>query len=176
MLFKFLKYLQPTNYFSLSKNDGNNLFPGINELPKAILEQLQEDESYKSGRSKAYDLSWQAIQKGYIGDAEAIKEIIAIPLEDEYHFARKYFNSTWVFYVLIIRMLSFKNPIKELSAWYRTRHTKRSNYLKSPIEYDQWDAFKSLLLKENPKITVIIPTLNRYEYLAAVLRDWKSVV
>lgn len=171
MLFKFLKYLQPTNYFSLSKNDGNNLFPEINELPKAILEQLQEDESYKSGRSKAYDLSWQAIQKGYIGDAEAIKEIIAIPLEDEYHFARKYFNSAWVFYVLIIRMLSFKNPIKELSAWYRTRQTKRSNYLKSPIEYDQWDAFKSLLLKENPKITVIIPTLNRYEYLAAVLSD-----
>ena len=91
MVFKFLKYLQPTNYFSLSKNDGKSLFPDIDALPSIILEQLQEDSNYTSTVARHYDLSWQALQKGYIGAAETIINIDYLPLEDEYLFVRKYF-------------------------------------------------------------------------------------
>lgn len=171
MLFKFLKYLQPTHYFSLPKNNGELIFPVVDKLPKSVLEQLKKDQNYKSELSEFYDLSWQAIHKGYIGDTKPIKEVSAIPLGDEYYFISKYFSSAWVFYVLVIRILSFNNPFKECYAWYKTRKVKRSDYLKNSIKYDAWNTFKSQLLEDNPKITVIIPTLNRYVYLKDVLRD-----
>lgn len=171
MLFKFLKYLQPTNYFSLPTNEGKLMFPEVADLPETVLKQLQEDKSYVSTTSIQYDLSWQAIQKGYIRDAENIKKIKAIPLEDNYHFIRKYFNSAWVFYVLMIRIFSFNNPFKEFYAWFKTRNVSRSHYLKNPIRYTNWKTFNSNSIKSNPKITVIIPTLNRYDYLKDALTD-----
>ena len=171
MFFTFLKYLQPTNYFSLSRNDGYSIFPKISALPKKLINQLEEDENYNSKIAKHYDLSWQALQKGYVGTIKTYKNIEELPLEDNYHFSRKYFNSGWVFYVLIVRLLSFKNPFKECSAWFKTRKVKRSDYLQKPIKYKDWNTFKSTLFEENPKISVIIPTLNRYNYLSDVLCD-----
>jgi len=171
MLFNFLKYLQPTNYFSLQKYNNNSLFPIFERLPEHIKSQLEPDLNFKNKMAIQYDLSWQVVQKGYIGNAETITEVNKIPLEDEYRFAQKYFSSVWVFYVLVIRIFSFNNPIKEFYNWFKTRKVKRCTYLKNPIQYNNWHKYKSQLLKQEPKISVIIPTLNRYEYLKDVLLD-----
>lgn len=171
MLFKFLKYLQPTHYFLLSKYDKDLVFPMVEELPKIILEQLERDDNYVSEMAKNYDLSWQVIQKGYIGDTPTYKTVSTLPLIDNYRFIRKYFNKVWVFYVLVMRLLSFKNPIKECQAWFFTRQVQRSTYLQMPLVYKDWDDFDSELLKSNPKVGVIIPTLNRYDYLKDALID-----
>ena len=66
MLFDFLKYLQPTNYFALIKKDQASVFPIPERLPKEIQQQLIIDKKYLSHEAQIYDLSWQAIQKGYI--------------------------------------------------------------------------------------------------------------
>jgi glycosyltransferase involved in cell wall biosynthesis len=171
MLFKFLKYLQPTNYFSLIKNNKQTIFPVYAELPKSVLNQLKKDKSFISPDSIAYDLSWQAMQKGYIGKEKTIKNIINLPLSDNYKFVNKYFSKFWVFYVLAIRLFSFNNPIKEISAFYKAIKTKRSNYLSKPIDYKLWDTFNSKLVKEKPFVSIIIPTLNRYKYLQDVFKD-----
>lgn len=171
MLFKFLKYIQPTHYFSLLKYNDDSLFPIFDRLPDLVKNQLEPDIDFKSKTATEYDLSWQAIHKGYIGNVETYKDIEELPLVDNYRFIRKYFNPTWVFYVLVIRILSFNNPIKEFNAWFKTRTIKRSDYLKTPIHYYTWSTFESHLLEDNRKISIIIPTLNRYEYLAAVLLD-----
>ncbi|HEY9167857.1 MAG TPA: glycosyltransferase family 2 protein [Lutibacter sp.] len=171
MLFKFLKYLQPTNYFSLLNYGGDSVFPKIETFPESFKIQLEPDDGYSSEIAKQYDLSWQAIQKGYIGTAETISKIEKIPLQDEYHFIRKYFSPFWVFYVFILRLVSFKNPFREIVAWYKTRIVKRSAYLKKPWVYKHWATFESLLLKEQPKVSIVIPTLNRYAYLKDVLAD-----
>ncbi len=34
-----------------------------------------------------------------------------------------------------------------------------------------WATFKSALVSENPLVSIVIPTLNRYEYLKDVLED-----
>ena len=73
---------------------------------------MEYDDSYSSLIARDYDLSWQAIQKGYIGDASTYTNFEAISVQDNYHFIRKYFHSAWVFYVLLLRLLSFKNPLK----------------------------------------------------------------
>lgn len=173
MIFSFLKYLQPTNYFVLNRHDGTSVFPKFDNLPEEILEQLETDFTYSSKTAQNYDLSWQAIQKGYIGNALTYSKFERIPLEDDYRFIRKYFHKIWVFYVLAIRIFSFYNPIREISACYNTRNVKRNNYLMDPIKYKGWNTFESQLIQAAPKISVVIPTLNRYTYLKDVLKDFE---
>jgi len=174
MLFTFLKYLQPTHYFALKKQDKTSVFPIIEDLPNEIVTQLKTDAGFSSKLAQQYDRSWQALQKGYIGDCKTHSSFEKLPIKDEYRFIRKYFNSVWAFYVLVLRLLSFKNPFTEISAWYLTKNTNRSNYLQSPITYKEWEHFDSSLLKENPLVSVVIPTLNRYEYLKDVLQDLEN--
>ncbi|TXG38877.1 glycosyltransferase family 2 protein [Seonamhaeicola maritimus] len=171
MLFKLLKYLQPTHYFIRLNYNGASVFPDVNALSDTVLKDVAFDDRFSSEVSKQYDASWQLIQKGYIGHAKTIETIEVLPLEDEYHFIRKYFNTAWVLYVLMIRLFSLHNPFKEIIAWSRTRHIKRTQILKSPITYKNWQHFKASLLEAVPKVSVIIPTLNRYEYLKDVLKD-----
>ena len=171
MLFKFQKYLQPTHYFSLSKVNKKTIFPIVERLPESIKLQLEPDEKYSCKTAQDYDLSWQAIQKGYIGNAKTYRSIEELSIVDNYHFIRTCFHKAWVFYVLVCRIFSFHNPIKELKAWYKTRTIKQSDYLQKPIQYPDWQTFDSLLVKNKPKVTVIIPTLNRYTYLRDVLHD-----
>ncbi len=171
VLFTFLKYLQPTHYFQLFRKNGTSVFPIIENLPKEVIEQLDPDPKFKSEKAREYDLSWQAVNKGYIGNAETYISFEKIPVVDEYRFLRKYFHPVWVFYVLMLRFFSFKNPFREISAWKKSGDVKRSDYLKNPILYDDWNSFKSLLVEEKPFVSVVIPTLNRYEYLKDVLED-----
>ena len=171
MLFNFLKYLQPTHYFQLYRNDGTSIFPDVKELPQGIMEQLEPDENFRSKLAQEYDLSWQAIQKGYIGDVKTYSTFENLPLIDEYRFIRKYFSSFWVFYVLILRFFSFKNPFREITAWNKSGDVKKSHFLEPPITHEKWTSFESNLLSNKPLVSIVIPTLNRYEYLKDVLED-----
>jgi len=171
VLFNFQKYIQPTIYFNLIKKDKKTIFPNPDLLPEKIQKQLIKDNTFNSELATRYDLSWQAIQLGYIGDNEIVEDKKEVPLVDEYRFIRKYFNPIWATYILLLRLISFKNPFKELFGWYNSRGTIRSKYLLDPIKYPEWENFKSNLLFQQPKISVVIPTLNRYLYLKDVLLD-----
>ena len=174
MLFKFLKYLQPTHYFTLNQENGTSIFPKINQVDDAIKSQLRFDDRFESKIATEYDASWQALNKGYVGSSERLNDIESIPLIDEYRFARKYFSRVWVAYTFLMRVLSFNNPIKEFICWRKSRKVKRSDYLDDPIQHEEWTNFQSSLIAMNPKISVIIPTLNRYPYLKDVLKDLKA--
>jgi glycosyltransferase involved in cell wall biosynthesis len=171
MLFKFLKYITPTNYFCLERNNGTTIFPEYNLLPEAIKKQITFDRSYKTKVYSELDASWQAVQKGYIGKTTTLSFTKKIEVEDEYHFLRKNYNKLWVNYTLLVRLLTFHNPIKEISAFIKSSHVKRENIYKTPITYTKWTEFQSSLLQEKPLVSVIIPTLNRYDYLKDVLSD-----
>ena len=154
MLFEFLKYIQPTNYFALIKKDRFSVFPIPDKLPNKIQSQILLDKGFVSLEAQEYDLSWQAIHKGYIGNGEKLSAFKKLPLKDEYRFIRKYFNPLWATYILLIRTLTFKNPFKELSAWSASKTTKRSDFLKSPIDYKGWTHFESSLITEQKLVTV----------------------
>lgn len=171
MPFSFLKYLQPTHYFRLPTIQGHYVFSKIEHLPKEVLQLLLGDDHYSSEIAKMYDLSWQALQKGYIGNADTYTTFEKLPLVDEYRFIRKYFNWVWVFYVLVLRLVLLNNPVKEIKCWFKTRGVKRQNLYTTWCLYADWDTFKSPLVLEKPLVSVIIPTLNRYIYLKDVLKD-----
>lgn len=169
-MFNFLKYIQPTHYFALPLKE-TYVFPVYETLPQTVKSQLQLDDNYTTEIARLYDLSWQAVQLGYVGKADTYSSFENSSVKDNYYFIRKYFSSFWSIYILVIRLLSFKNPIKELNGFLKTKHVKRSQYLKNPIACNNWNTFKSALIESKPKVSVIIPTLNRYKYLDDVLKD-----
>ena len=171
MIFKFLKYVSPTNYFNLERNNGTTIIPDWDALPKNIQEKIKLNTAYSNIEISKLDGGYQAVQKGYIGTTKTIDFEAQIPLEDEYRFIRTYFNKLWVYYTLIIRLVTFHNPIKELQAFLKTKNTKQQNVFNEYIKYLEWNHFKSALLQQQPKISVVIPTLNRYTYLKDVLHD-----
>jgi len=93
MLFKFLKYISPINYFNLKKNNGKTVFPKWNSLPKNIQQQVSFDSNYSSKESSELDASWQAIQKGYVGTIKTVNFETKILVEDEYRFIRFFFKN-----------------------------------------------------------------------------------
>jgi glycosyltransferase involved in cell wall biosynthesis len=67
--------------------------------------------------------------------------------------------------------LSLKNPLIELSAYWRTKHVKRVDEHEEPLTFSDYTTFTSKLIHQYPLVSVIIPTLNRYPYLKDVLLD-----
>lgn len=171
MIFDFLKYLQPTSYFRLKRKHNGYIFPIVDRLDEVVKKQVPVDVCYSSQKAQVYDQSWRLLQKGYIGDVATYQDFDQLPLLDEYRFIRKNFNSVWVIYVLLLRLFSFQNPFKELSAFFKTRGVKRVDEHQNPIKYDNYEKYASPVIIQQPLVSVIIPTLNRYPYLKDVLKD-----
>ena len=171
MIFSFLKYVNPISYFNKMRKNNRSIFPIWEEIPNEVKEFITLDSSYSSKESSYLDASWQLVQKGYIGNTETYKFNFKNPLQDEYRFVRKYYNRIWVYYILLIRIVTFNNPILEIIAFVKAFNTKKINVYDKPLIVPEWNSFKSQLIDEQPKISVIIPTLNRYKYLKDVLKD-----
>jgi len=174
MIFNYLKYLKPTWYFNLKPGVDHCYFPGKEVLESAGV-RMEMDKGFISVEAQRRDLAWRAFRQGFIAKEKEggmdVWEKVELPATDEYRFLRKNFHPAWVSYVLMMRLLSFKNSFREIPAFFRTKNVQRTNYVKEKIEYPDYEGFKSGLLAEKPLISVIIPTLNRYEYLKDVLSD-----
>lgn len=177
MLFNFLKYIKPIWYFNLKPTIDYSYFPKIEIINKSGL-NLVVDEYFLSQEAQVRDLAWRAFQMGFISTNEseglAIWDEVALPVADEYRFFRKNFHKAWVVYTLFVRLITFHNPFVEISAFWKTRSVQRENYFQNHFQYQDYENFESELLKKQPLVSVVIPTLNRYDYLAAVFKDLEN--
>lgn len=177
MIFDFYKYLDPIFYYNLKPSKDFGYFPTIKQLEEQSFD-FEIDSNYKTYVAQERDLAWTAFQQGFISNdfqnGLNIWEKVKIPVQDEYVFLRKNFHKVWVFYVLVLRIFTFKNPFSEIISFVKTRKIKRVNFYKNHIQYNDYENFDSDLIKQNPLISVIIPTLNRYEYLKNVLKDLEN--
>lgn len=177
MIFNFLKYIRPTWYFNLKPKVDYTYFPTEEQL----LQQgysIEKDLKYKSLESQKRDVAWRAFQQGFI-NTEKVNGIdvwnnIQLPVADEYRFFRKNFHKVWMIYVLVFRLVTLHNPFMEWSAFWITRKVKREKYAVKHFQYPDYENFNSKLVESEPFISVIIPTLNRYEYLEDVFKDLEN--
>ncbi len=142
-------------------------------MPHAVLLSRKEVDSiaslnkgnYKNQDAATMDLAYQALQSGYFpkGDRDAIQNVVIKDREDNYRFISRHFGSQKSLYVLFLRILSLKNPILELWAFIQGRDVKIK-----PSEA-KGESFNHIA--SNERVTVVIPTLNRYDYLKDVLAD-----
>lgn len=174
MIFSFLKYIRPTWYFNLRPSKDFNYFPSRESIEMAGF-QLDYDANFTSLESQKRDLAWRAFQMGFISSTETpgldVWQNIKLPIEDEYRFFRKNFHKAWCIYILLFRLLTFKNPVKEIAGFLKTRAVRKEDYVNTSFGYSEYASFESSLIAQNPKVSVIIPTLNRYAYLKDVFKD-----
>ncbi len=171
MPFRFLLYLQPVRYFSIPRRNGTYIYPKVSSLPEGLLQKFVPNSSYTSKTAMEYDTVWQAIHCGYMGGDSFYTRFDKLPLQDEYVFVRSYFSAVWSWYVLIIRLFSFKNPIAEFNAFSYAKNVQKQQLSSEVLPYNDFSTFSSDLVVSKPFVSVIIPTLNRYEYLKDVLED-----
>ena len=104
-----------------------------------------------------------------VSDEPAVSNV-----NDNYQFIRRFFHPGIGWYIFFVRLLSFHNQMREIPAFIRSLKTSRIDLYKRiafKLYADQYNKFDSELIKNNPRVSVIIPTLNRYEYLKDVLSD-----
>lgn len=171
MPFRFLLYLQPVRYFSIPRRDGTYIYPQIHCIPKEFLKQFTPHASYTSKSAKEYDTVWQAVHAGFVGGDSYYTSFDTLPVKDEYVFVRSYFSAVWSWYVLLIRLFSFKNPFVEINGFRYSQKVQKQQLANKALEHKDFNTFESALVTSKPLVSVIIPTLNRYEYLSDVLKD-----
>ena len=177
MIFNHLKYIKPIWYFNLKPKKDYGYFLTEKQLHEAGI-FLEKDRNYKNPTAQLHDMSWTAFQSGFISKQEEkgidVWQNHSFPSEDEYRFLRKNIHHAWVLYVLLLRIMTFNNPFKEFYGYLKTRKVKRVDYFNQIIKPLGYEKFESQLVASNPLVSVIIPTLNRYEYLKDVLKDFES--
>ncbi len=176
MPFPFLQYISPTWYFNLKPcTDAIPYFADYRKLKNDARRLIDYDSGYGSESSRLIDAAYQAWHKGFILQDPTLKlntEGIKPNISDNYRFIRKYFHPFWSWYVLALRILTLHNPIKEIGAFFKNHRVKRINLYKKVYPHEpSFQQFKSNLLNSAPRVSVIIPTLNRYPYLKDALQD-----
>lgn len=174
MPFSFIKYVRPHWQFNVVC-EGKGMLPSC-IAPTEYCSELPIDSLFETIAARQADLGYRLCSTGYLLESkqEEIQKHLRLPaptIKDEYRFIRKYWGTYWAIFVLLRRLLSFCNPIDELQGFYGSRDTKKINLFEAYNHWKHYDAFESPLISIDPFVCVVIPTLNRYGYLADVLRD-----
>ncbi len=175
MLFNFIRYTQPGWQFNLLPRQEHLSFASCyvseENCPQNII-----DERYETKSAQLADAGYRLWNKGVLLQAnlQEINDLLQLPkpsLRDEYIFIRKYWGKAWTTFALMLRLFTFKNPFTEIFCYLKTRNVHKLNQFDSPFPYGDYDNFQSVIIASEPLVAVIIPTLNRYEYLKEALHD-----
>ena len=167
--------IKPIWYLNLENEDNHYHwvdYRKLNQNEKTIIDYC---EVYESNHFSLFDASYQAFQKGIIDTKGEISlnlpDNISVSLNDQYLFLRRMFKPIWVYYVLLFRVFTFKITFVEITAFFRSRKIRKIDFENSYFVDSDYDNFVSPLLRNEPKISIIIPTLNRYGFLSDALYD-----
>lgn len=169
--------MKPAWYYGLtpSARGGNAYFVNAEHLEKADRELLEDGSAcYSNPDVVLMDLAYQAWLKGIIaGDGRVLELNDVVPTTgDQYTFVARHFSRIWCFLTLTARLAEFNNPIREIGAFVASLRIKRIDPFRKTKDWTKSIAdFQSGLLASQPRVSVIIPTLNRYRYLNDVLED-----
>jgi glycosyltransferase involved in cell wall biosynthesis len=179
MLFEFINYVQPTWTFNLIPADSKEFssiyyHPDLAPMQGAVDEA--PDEHYETQAAKWADIGFRAWHKGEVAmvSTETIDKIKSFgrpTIHDEYYFIAKFWGKKWALYVLLLRVASFKNPFAEISAYLKIKNPPKFKRYERQLDRSSFNSSAYSFQTDNPKVSVIIPTLNRYVYLFDVLKD-----
>lgn len=200
MLFSFLKYIAPTWYYNISSegSQANHYFMDYRTLAPSQQALLDIDNGYHKAEATLCDAAYQIMKKGimnkdakpldiepqkkqsirikWFGDREMDinSDIYITDVADNYRFVKRYFHKSHLYRILFHRLITFHNPFKEIFGYIKARKVERVNVYASNgfAQYQKdYENFNSELIRRNSKVSVVIPTLNRYEYLKDVMSD-----
>ncbi len=174
-MFLFLKYINPGNYYNISDNFINYIYK-TNYFSK-------DDSSvniYSSDQAHYLDFCYHQFLNGnfdFIKNSEDITEkpVKVSPvksIKDNYIFLRRHFSKFTGIWVLFIRILTLNFIVTEIYYYLKSLKFKRIH--PEVFIHDDFEIFESTLIKHKPFVSIIIPTLNRYDYLKSVLLNLEN--
>jgi glycosyltransferase involved in cell wall biosynthesis len=178
LIFSFIQYTQPGWCF--------NLIPTVSEFSSCYYhpewiqlpdnEQIELDNAYQTLAAQYMDAGYRAWNNGHLilCSQHQVQQFNTLPkpsLTDEYRFITKYWGKHWACLALGARLFKLHNPVKEVHAFVKGMNVSRFALYNQLKDRTAYHTFQSTLIKEQPLVSVIIPTLNRYEYLKDVLED-----
>lgn len=174
-MFTFLSYVRPAWYYRLYGSAAKPLY-AMKDIREALDSGLlHRDASYRTGEAIDADLVYQALRAGLLGrnlpDAPPFQVGIVADVRDNYKFIRKYFASRWSLVTLAYRIASLHNPFREISAYLHAGRTSMIPVIPNLQASDGFLDHADRNPDQTAKVSVIIPTLNRYAYLKDVLAD-----
>ena len=170
-------YIKPTWYFHFLPFNNRSIFLDYRKASKDKQKIISYDDEYITEDAKLWDAAFQGLNKGVLPSPEEQLDKISslqIVTMDLYRILRKYYKNIWVIYVFIIRLFLIGHPFKELKCFLYTRKIKRVALFKPSFEYPDYHTISSALIETSPIVSVIIPTLNRYESLSELLLDLEN--
>jgi len=175
LYFSFLNILIPIWYYNLKNTHIPQYWVDYRKINCLDKDSIDYCTSYKSVESTLFDVSYQLWHRGFISSGDenlSLRKINCSPsIFDQYIFVRRMFKPFWIYFIILYRMLSLKFTFEDISSIIKTRKEKKID-LNTPIfNYKDYEDFDSRLLQKTPLVTIIIPTLNRYEYLINLLKD-----
>jgi glycosyltransferase involved in cell wall biosynthesis len=174
-MFHFLTYIQPAWYYRLAGKTSAALLADASTLSEEDSVMIDAFADYEDPAASRMDAAFQGLLRGIIpGPEQALKpaEIVTIThIGDNYRFVRRYYGLKWSLYVFLLRLLSFHQPFRETYFFARSLKVKGVRPYSRHKTYAAYDHFDSALVRSAPRVSVVIPTLNRYAYLKDVLSD-----
>lgn len=164
-MFEFLKYIHPSNYYRLAHQ--------MSQVVMSFPAEIEQRVGYRVLESEQMDMAYQHLQSGLIPNItdsrNSLQNQKITSVKDNYIFINRYFSKAQVMWVFFVRLLSFSNPLLEVIGLISSLKYKRVKIV--PQRHKDFLSFESNLIQSDPLVSVIIPTLNRYEYLKEVLAD-----
>lgn len=174
-MFQFLRYVRPAWYYRLHPVAPRPLYGREDILDGVSAGLLSPDAAYRTLEGRESDLLFQAIRVGLVPQRSQAGQLFrpreVDDVNDNYRFIRKYHSTLWYVATLLIRLLSLCNPFREVSAFMRGLRASRPASLSGKPDFNDFPAFAERLDVHGEKVSVIIPTLNRYTYLMDVFKD-----
>ncbi len=172
-MFDFLKYIKPFWYYRLIPKIPIPILLTNVKLDELVSNSKISVGEYRFNISLYMDLAYQALIIGYLPESEDeisdLQKHKITDISENYRFVFRQFGLIKAFYVLILRILFLNNPIRESYYFFINRHKK------SDLKITNFVNKTNNLSKDfSAKISVVIPTLNRYEYLEDVLSDLEN--
>lgn len=173
-MFRSLRFIKAGWWMLLPPEGMRSAFVDVDQLSIDERACLDVDSGYQSSVATKWDAGYAGFYRGLVATHDnALDCSGSVPVADEYRFLRKYFSPWWSIVFLAARCLQLRNPIAEISGYLQSRQVAR---------VDLWS--KSCAPKcsvppiaeaaDLPSVTVVIPTLNRYQYLEDALRDLEA--
>lgn len=173
-MFDSLRYIYPVWYYHIVNNTHFPIWYDIDKLNPEIKKKIRFDSRYTSYAVSKLDASWQLFNLGYISNDMSLClniDEIFIEKADEYLFLSKYFSKQYLFQYFILSVFKHKNIFKELKSFISNFKIEKFEY-----QYIEHKCFENFLVNSSPLIAIIIPTLNRYEYLKDCLVDLENQI
>jgi len=170
----FLKYIKSHWYFLKKPKIAIPYWVDIDLIDKELWKKLNLCENYQDQKSKKIDAAYQLWLKGFISNDsnQSLSDLDnSLSRKDIYIFIKRFYHWRWLIYTLFFRVFEGKNLFLELYYFYKGFKSKKIDIYSEVFVDDGYEMFDSSLIKSNPKITVVIPTLNRYKYLEDVITD-----